>query len=93
MRLPSAAAKEWGAPPQSCSVADGYVVFTSRRAGFSAEEVALPRQPQPYGDLFLIRLDGTGLTRLTHLIRLMTELRMVLEPVPLTLPSRQLWRA
>jgi hypothetical protein len=41
-------------------------VFTSRRAGYSAEEISLPRQPQPYGDLFLIRLDGTGLTRLTH---------------------------
>jgi Tol biopolymer transport system component len=43
-----------------------WVVFTSKRAGFSAEEISLPQQPQPYGDLFAIRLDGTGLTRLTH---------------------------
>jgi Tol biopolymer transport system component len=43
-----------------------WVVFTSQRAGFSAEEISLPRQPQPYGDLFAIRLDGTGLLRLTH---------------------------
>jgi Tol biopolymer transport system component len=43
-----------------------WIVFTSRRAGFSAEEISLPQQPQPYGDLFAIRLDGTGLTRLTH---------------------------
>lgn len=43
-----------------------WVVFTSRRAGYSAEEISLPRQPQPYGELFVIRLDGTGLLRLTH---------------------------
>jgi Tol biopolymer transport system component len=43
-----------------------WIVFTSQRAGYSAEEISLPRQPQPYGDLFAIRLDGTGLIRLTH---------------------------
>jgi Tol biopolymer transport system component len=43
-----------------------WLVFTSQRAGYSAEEVSLPYQPQPYGDLFAIRLDGTGLLRLTH---------------------------
>jgi Tol biopolymer transport system component len=43
-----------------------WVVFTSKRAGFSAEEVSLPQQPQPYGDLFAARVDGTGLIRLTH---------------------------
>jgi Tol biopolymer transport system component len=43
-----------------------WIVFTSKRAGLSAEEVSLPRQPQPYGDLFAVRLDGTGLLRLTH---------------------------
>jgi Tol biopolymer transport system component len=43
-----------------------WVVFTSKRAGFSAEEISLPRQPQPYGDLFAVRVDGSGLTRLTH---------------------------
>ena len=43
-----------------------WVVFTSQRAGHSVEEVAMPDQPQPYGDLFAIRTDGTGLVRLTH---------------------------
>jgi Tol biopolymer transport system component len=43
-----------------------WIVFTSQRAGYSAEEISLPRQPQPYGDLFAMRLDGTGLIRLTH---------------------------
>ena len=42
-----------------------WIVFTSQRAGYSAEEVSLPSQPQPYGDLFLIGTDGQGLTRLT----------------------------
>jgi Tol biopolymer transport system component len=43
-----------------------WVVFTSQRAGYSAEEISLPHQPQPYGDLFAVRVDGTGLLRLTH---------------------------
>ena len=38
-----------------------WIVFTSRRAGHSAEEISLPDQPQPYGDLFVVWLDGTGL--------------------------------
>ena len=45
---------------------DQWVVFTSQRAGYSAEEISLPFQFQPYGDLFAIRVDGTGLIRLTH---------------------------
>lgn len=43
-----------------------WVVFTSKRAGLSAEAITLPSQPQPYGDLFVVRLDGTSLLRLTH---------------------------
>ncbi len=43
-----------------------WIVFTSQRAGLSAEAVSLPRQPQPYGDLFAVRVDGSGLIRLTH---------------------------
>ena len=43
-----------------------WIVFTSQRAGVSAEEISLPHQPQPYGDLFASRLDGTGLIRLTY---------------------------
>ena len=43
-----------------------WIVFTSQRAGYSAEEISLPSQPQPYGDLFIVRSDGTRLLRLTH---------------------------
>jgi Tol biopolymer transport system component len=43
-----------------------WVVFASQRAGYSAEEISLPRQPQPYGELFAVRLDGADLRRLTH---------------------------
>ena len=42
-----AAAKEWGAPPQSCSVADGYVVFTSRRKSFGELAEAAAALPKP----------------------------------------------
>jgi Tol biopolymer transport system component len=45
---------------------DRWVVFTSQRAGYSAEEISLTFQFQPYGDLFAVRVDGTGLIRLTH---------------------------
>jgi Tol biopolymer transport system component len=43
-----------------------WVVFASSYAGTSAEAVSLPRTDEPFGELFIIRLDGTGLTRLTH---------------------------
>jgi len=43
-----------------------WIVFASQRAGYSAELVSLPGMPQPYGDLFAIRSDGTHLMRLTH---------------------------
>ncbi len=46
-RLIGAAAKEWGAPPQSCSVADGYVVFTSRRKSFGELAEAAAALPKP----------------------------------------------
>jgi Tol biopolymer transport system component len=43
-----------------------WVVFASGYAGTSAEAVSLPRTDEPFGELFLIALDGTGLIRLTH---------------------------
>ena len=46
-RLIAAAAKDWGAPPQSCSVADGYVVFTSRRKSFGELAEAAAALPKP----------------------------------------------
>lgn len=42
-----------------------WLAFVSQRAGWSAEEISLPFQFQPYGDLFIVRLDGAGLARLT----------------------------
>jgi isoquinoline 1-oxidoreductase subunit beta len=47
MRLIMAAATEWGAPPQSCSVADGYVTFTSRRKSFGELAEAAASLPKP----------------------------------------------
>ncbi len=46
-RLIAAAAQEWGAPAQSCSVADGYVVFTSRRKSFGELAEAAAALPKP----------------------------------------------
>ena len=40
-------------------------VSASLRAGYAAEDMARPRNGPP-GDLFAIRLDGTGMLRLTH---------------------------
>jgi TolB protein len=40
------------------------LVFTSARMGFK-DERALSTTPQPYGELFIIRVDGTGLQQLT----------------------------
>lgn len=46
-RLIAAAAKEWSAPPQSCTVADGYVLFTSRRKSFGELAEAAAALPPP----------------------------------------------
>lgn len=46
-RLVAAAAKEWGAPPQSCYVADGYVTFTTRRKSFGELAEAAAALPKP----------------------------------------------
>ena len=46
-RLIAAAAKEWSAPPQSCTVADGYVLFTSRRKSFGELAEAAAALPKP----------------------------------------------
>ncbi|XP_050237358.1 uncharacterized protein LOC126687050 [Mercurialis annua] len=42
-----------------------WLLFASNLGGLSAEPVAVPRQIQPYGDVFMCRLDGSELTRLT----------------------------
>lgn len=49
-----------------CFSADGeWLLFTANLGGVSAEPVSLPNQFQPYGELYVARLDGTGLRRLT----------------------------
>lgn len=49
-----------------CFSGDGeWVVFAANLGGVTAEPVALPNQFQPYGDLYMVRLDGSGLRRLT----------------------------
>lgn len=42
-----------------------WLLFTSNLAGVTAEPVSLPNQFQPYGELFVSRLDGSELRRLT----------------------------
>lgn len=56
-RLIAAAAKEWGAPAQSCSVVDGYVVFTSRRKSFGELAEAAAALPKPQNIQVIARND------------------------------------
>jgi len=46
-RLIAVAAKEWSAPPASCTVADGYVTFTTRRKSFGELVEAAAALPKP----------------------------------------------
>uniref|UniRef100_A0A803M7A3 Uncharacterized protein n=1 Tax=Chenopodium quinoa TaxID=63459 RepID=A0A803M7A3_CHEQI len=49
-----------------CFSPDGeWLLFTTNMGGVTAEPVSFPNQFQPYGDLFIVKLDGTGLRRLT----------------------------
>lgn len=42
-----------------------WLLFTSNLGGVTAEPVSLPNSFQPYGDLYVVRLDGSQLRRLT----------------------------
>ncbi|XP_052200690.1 uncharacterized protein LOC127807104 [Diospyros lotus] len=42
------------------------MVFTSDYAAVSAEPISNPHHFQPYGEIFTMRLDGSGLRRMTH---------------------------
>jgi Tol biopolymer transport system component len=42
-----------------------WLLFTSNLGGVNAEPISGPNQFQPYGDLYVCRLDGSGLVRLT----------------------------
>ena len=49
-----------------CFSSDGeWLLFTANLGGVTAEPVSWPNQFQPYGDLYVVRLDGSGLRRLT----------------------------
>ncbi|XP_041018007.1 tol-Pal system protein TolB-like [Juglans microcarpa x Juglans regia] len=49
-----------------CFSKDGkWLVFTSNLGGVTAEPVSLPNSFQPYGDLYVVRVDGSQLRRLT----------------------------
>ncbi|XP_047979812.1 uncharacterized protein LOC125221662 [Salvia hispanica] len=49
-----------------CFSGDGeWVAFAANLGGVTAEAVAQPNQFQPYGELYAVRLDGSGLRRLT----------------------------
>ncbi|KAL5700688.1 hypothetical protein ACHQM5_026105 [Ranunculus cassubicifolius] len=42
-----------------------WLLFTANLGGVSAEPVSMPNQFQPYGDLYISKLDGSDLQRLT----------------------------
>lgn len=49
-----------------CFSGDGeWLLFAANIGGVTAEPVSLPNQFQPYGELYAVRLDGSGLRRLT----------------------------
>lgn len=49
-----------------CFSGDGeWLLFAANLGGVSAEPVGVPNQFQPYGDLYVLRVDGSGLRRLT----------------------------
>jgi Tol biopolymer transport system component len=43
-----------------------YIVLTSDYAGVSAEPISNPHHYQPYGDIFVIKSDGSWIRRMTH---------------------------
>jgi Tol biopolymer transport system component len=42
-----------------------WIAFTSARGGFKDEAPLHPSNPQPYGDLYVMRADGSDVRRLT----------------------------
>jgi Tol biopolymer transport system component len=42
------------------------IAFSGNLAGVSSEPISWPHGYLPYGELFVVNVDGTGLTRLTH---------------------------
>jgi TolB protein len=42
-----------------------WIAFTSARGGFKDEAVLHPANPQPYGDIYVMRADGTDVRQLT----------------------------
>ncbi|KAK1437207.1 hypothetical protein QVD17_02995 [Tagetes erecta] len=49
-----------------CFSGDGeWLLFTANLGGVTVDPVSVPNQFQPYGDLYVVRVDGSGLRRLT----------------------------
>ncbi|KAM0053914.1 putative transcription factor WD40-like family [Helianthus debilis subsp. tardiflorus] len=49
-----------------CFSGDGeWLLFAANIGGVTVDPVSVPNQFQPYGDLYVVRLDGSGLRRLT----------------------------
>jgi Tol biopolymer transport system component len=42
-----------------------WIAFTSARGGFKDEAMLHPHNPQPYGDVYIMRADGSGVRMLT----------------------------
>ncbi|GAB4837559.1 hypothetical protein Ancab_002410 [Ancistrocladus abbreviatus] len=42
------------------------IVFATDYAGISAEPISYPHQYQPYGEVFVANVDGSGIQRMTH---------------------------
>ncbi|HZF30247.1 MAG TPA: hypothetical protein VE907_14100 [Gammaproteobacteria bacterium] len=43
-----------------------WIAFTSARGGFKDESALYPYNPQPYGDIYVVRPDGSDVTMLTN---------------------------
>ena len=41
------------------------IAFTSARGGFKDEDVLHPYDPEPYADIYVMRVDGSGIRMLT----------------------------
>ncbi|KAE8660562.1 putative ubiquitin [Hibiscus syriacus] len=43
-----------------------WLVFAANIGGVTVEPISCPNQYQPYGDLYVVKLDGSGLRRITY---------------------------
>ncbi|CAO2821736.1 unnamed protein product [Amaranthus hypochondriacus] len=68
------------------------IVFTSDYAGVSAEPISNPHHYQPYGEIFIAKIDGSDIRRLTHNSfedGTPTWGRMFLNPIDVAQPNKE----